>query len=113
MRSLKEDDLPLPVTRALIKLGQDISYARRRRQMPQAMLAERIGTSVVTIRRLEAGNPKISLSTLARALHVFGELEQLKQLLDSTQDSIGLTLMDRKLPKRVHTPKLLKDSGAL
>lgn len=77
------------------------------------MLAERIGTSVMTVRRMEAGNPNISLQIVARALHVFGELERLKQLLDSSEDSIGLALMDEKLPRRVRLSKPRKDSGAL
>lgn len=113
MSSSKENTLPLPVSRALEKLGRDISFARRRRQMPQAMLAERIGVSVMTVRRLEDGNPNISLRTLARTLHVFGELERLKQILDSSEDTIGLTLMDERLPQRVRTPKPRKDNGAL
>lgn len=113
MRSTKQSSIPLPVSRALEKLGRDISFARRRRQMPQAMLAERIGVSVVTVRRMEAGSPTIAMQTVARALHVFGELERLKQLLDSSEDSIGLALMDEKLPQRVRLPKAHKDSGAL
>jgi transcriptional regulator with XRE-family HTH domain len=113
MSATKENSLPLPVSRALKKLGRDISFARRRRQMPQAMLAERIGASVMTVRRMEDGNHNISLRTLARTLHVFGELERLKQILDTSEDAIGLTLMDERLPQRVRTPKPRKDSGAL
>src|SRR5665647_1081946 len=37
--------LPLPVDRALKKLGADLSLARRRRNLTQAMLAERLGTA--------------------------------------------------------------------
>lgn len=113
MSNIKDSTMPLPVSRALEKLGRDISFARRRRQMTQSMLAERIGVSVVTVRRMEDGNPSIALQTLARALHVFGELERLNQLMDSSEDAIGLVLMDEKLPQRVRTPKPRKDSGAL
>ncbi|MEI6670332.1 MAG: helix-turn-helix transcriptional regulator, partial [Acidobacteriota bacterium] len=49
--------LPLPVDRSLKKLGADLSLARRRRHMTQAMLAERLGTSVMTVRRMEEGRP--------------------------------------------------------
>ena len=62
---------------------------------------------------MEAGNPAVAIQTIARALHVFGELDRLGQLLDSSEDAIGLTLMDETLPKRVHRPKGDKDSGAL
>lgn len=108
--------LPLPVERAMVKLGHDLSLARRRRRLTQASLAERIGASTMTVRRMEKGNPLIPLQYFARALHVFGELGRLSQLLDTAEDAIGLSLMDEQLPERVRTPKLSKagkESGAL
>lgn len=97
--------LPIPVQRSLKKLGTDISLARRRRQMSQASLAERIGASTMTVRRMEKGNPLIPLQYVARALHVFGELGRLDQLLDTPEDVIGLSLMDERLPERVRARK--------
>jgi transcriptional regulator with XRE-family HTH domain len=105
--------IPLPVERAIVKLGRDISLARRRRQLTQASLAERIGASLATVRRLEKGDPRIPLHFMARALHVFGELERLNQLLDTGEDAIGLALMDEQLPQRVRTRKAAKHAGAL
>ena len=105
--------MPLPVERAILKLGRDISLARRRRQLTQASLAERIGASLATVRRLEKGDPRIPLHFVARALHVFGELDRLGQLLDTGDDVIGLTLMDEQLPKRVRTRKPAPNAGAL
>lgn len=93
--------IPLPVDRALRRLGLNISMARRRRHMSQDDLATRIGASVNTVRRLEAGHPGAALQHLARALQVFGELGQLEALLDTPQDAVGLALMDEKLPQRV------------
>lgn len=104
---------PLPVSRALKKLGSDIERARLRRNMSQEMLAERIGVSVRTIQRMEQGYSGMAVQHLVRALHVFGELERLNQLLDSAQDTIGLMLADDKLPRRARPPKLGKDAGAL
>jgi len=97
--------LPVPVERALKKLGGDVSLARRRRNLSQAMLAERLGTSVMTVRRMESGHPGIALQYLARALHVFGELEKLNDLLDTSHDAVGLVLMDERVPKRVRKPR--------
>jgi len=105
--------LPLPVERAIVKLGRDISLARRRRHLTQASLAERIGASLATVRRLEKGDPRIPLHFMARALHVFGELERLNQLLDTGEDAIGLSLMDEQLPQRVRTRKATILTGAL
>lgn len=97
--------MPLPVDRALQKLGADLSLARRRRHLTQSMLAERLGTSVMTVRRMEGGHPGTALQYLARALHVFGELDRLSELLDTAQDAVGLMLMDERVPVRVRKPK--------
>lgn len=97
--------LPLPVSRAVTKLGEDINRARRRRRMTQQSLAERIGASLTTIKRMESGDPRIPLHFVARTLHVFGEIDRLRQLLDSAEDEIGLSLMEDQLPKRIRTSR--------
>lgn len=105
--------LPLPVARAIEKLGRDLSFARRRRNITQASLAERIDASLATVRRMERGDPRIPLQFIAKALQVFGELERLNGLLDSREDMIGLTLMDERLPQRVRTRKARPLPGAV
>jgi transcriptional regulator with XRE-family HTH domain len=104
--------IPLPVERAIHKLGSDISLARRRRHISQASLAERIGASLSTVRRIEKGDVRVPIHFFARALHIFGEIQALEHLLDSSRDEIGLTLMDERLPKRVRDKKT-DPSGAL
>lgn len=103
--------LPLPVERAVNKLGADISLARRRRHISQASLAERMGASMSTVRRMEKGDARIPIHFFARALHVFGEVHALEHLLDTPNDDLGLTLMDERLPKRVRSKP--GTSGAL
>lgn len=106
-----ESPVPLPVERAIRKLGSDISLARRRRHISQASLAERMGASLSTVRRMEKGDLRVPIHFFARALHVFGEIQALENLLDTTKDDIGLTLMDENLPKRVRSKA--GTSGAL
>lgn len=96
----------------MTRLGENISLARRRRNLTQAMLAERIGASLNTVRRMERGDPGTALQHIARALQVFGELDKLDSLLDTSNDDIGLLLMDERLPKRVRPRKLTPESGA-
>jgi len=103
---------PLPVARSLARLGEAVSQARRRRNLTQQDLAERIGASANTVRRMEAGHPGTALVHLARAMQVFGELEQLNQLLDTPQDTIGLVLMNEQLPQRVRKPRSKLNAGA-
>ena len=97
--------VPAPVSHVLAKLGEDLNRARRRRNFTQQEVAKRIGASLNTVKRLESGDPKVSLHFLARMLFLFGELDRLGALLDSGLDDIGLTLMDDRLPKRVRPSK--------
>ncbi|HAS51588.1 MAG TPA: transcriptional regulator [Gammaproteobacteria bacterium] len=105
--------VPPPVRRAIEKLGADIALARRRRRISQASLAERMGASVSTVKRLENGDLRVPIHFIARALHVFGEIERLANLLDTAEDAIDLALMDDQLPQRIRTRKLTPDAGAL
>ena len=105
-------DTPLPVVRSLARLGKAVSLARRRRHLTQSDLAERIGVSINTIRRMESGHPGTALIHLARSLQVFGELERLNQLLDTPNDAIGLVLMDERLPQRVRKSRKTAESGS-
>lgn len=109
MTSLKIDKSPALV-RAIAKLGDDVSRARRRRRLTRASLAERSGVSVSTLKRLENGDGSVALENLARALQVLGELDRLANLLDSATDELGIVLMDEQLPKRV---RQRRTSGAL
>ena len=112
MRTLNVDStIPKPVERAIRKLGSDISLARRRRHISQESLAERMGASLSTVRRMEKGDVRIPIQFFGRALHVFGEIQALENLLDTSNDIIGLTLMDEQLPKRVRRNS--RPSGAL
>lgn len=107
---------PLPVTRAIAKLGADVSLARRRRRITQHSLAERIGASVSTVKRIEGGDARVPIQLIARTLHVLGEIDRLGNLLDTEADSLGLALMDEQLPKRIRARKSAADAkgrGAL
>ena len=94
---------PQPVARALRRLGQDISAARRMRRLSQEDLAQRIGTSLSTVRRMEDGYPGTALHTFLRALHVLGRLDDLAQAMTLENDALGMELVREQLPQRVRT----------
>lgn len=96
----------------MVRLGENLSRARRRRHMSQAMLAERIGASVNTVRRMEEGFAGTALQYIARALQVFGELNKLEALLDASQDDVGLALMEQRLPQRVRSRPRTPEAGS-
>ncbi|WP_370638736.1 MULTISPECIES: helix-turn-helix domain-containing protein [unclassified Achromobacter] len=97
--------MPRPVERALHRLGQDISSARRMRRLSQEDLAERIGTSLSTVRRMEDGYPGTALHTFLRALHVLGRLDAVAEVLAMEKDALGMALMRENLPQRVRTSR--------
>jgi len=95
--------MPPPVARALRQLGHDLSVARRTRRWTQQDLAQRMDTSVSTVRRMEDGNPGTALHTFLRALHVLGRLEDMVRIMVLDQDTLGLALMQQQLPQRVRS----------
>ena len=97
----RRSSLPIPVARALSKLGRDICDARRRRRIPVAMMAERASISRMTLSRVEKGEPGVSLGTYATVLFVLGMVERLAELGDVTHDAIGLELEEERLPQRI------------
>lgn len=94
------------VARGLRKLGADIAVARRLRRISTQDFAERMGVSRGTLRRLEQGDPGVSLNTLAMALVALGTPERLADLMDQASDDIGLMTARERLPERIasHSP---------
>ncbi|MFM9270469.1 helix-turn-helix domain-containing protein [Halomonas elongata] len=71
--------------------------------MTQEDLAQRIGTSLSTVRRMEDGYPGTALHTFLRALHVLGRLEDVVKVMALEQDTLGLKLVQEQLPQRVRS----------
>lgn len=92
---------PLPVTRALRKLGHDIRDARRRRRLPMAIVMQRASISKPTLIKIERGDPTVSIANYATVLFVIGMVERLADLADARNDSVGLQLEEESLPKRI------------
>lgn len=76
-------------------------------------MAERLQTSVATLRRLEKGDSRISVGLVAQALFVLGALEKINGLLDTANDEIGLSLMNEQLPQRIRHKAGKASTGAL
>src|ERR1700678_1241020 len=92
---------PVPVTRALRKLGHDIRDARRRRRIPVAIAAQRASISKTTWLKVEKGEPGVLPGTYVTVLFVLGLVDRVAQLADPGTDSVGLRLEEEQLPQRV------------
>jgi transcriptional regulator with XRE-family HTH domain len=93
--------LPLPVKRALSKLGNDMKDARLRRRISTVTMAERAFITRTTLAKAERGDPSVSMGTYATLLFVLGLSDRLNDLADISQDDIGLQLDAARLPKRI------------
>ncbi len=89
------------VARSLRKLGADIAVARRVRRISTTDMAERMGVTRGTLRRLENGDPGVSLNTLAMALAALGTSGRLTDLMDQASDDIGFMTARGTLPERI------------
>ena len=95
--------LPLPVIRALRKLGEDIRDARRRRRIPTATMALRASISRTTLAKVEKGDPGVQFGIYATVLFVLGLTNRIGDLADVRNDEAGLALEEENLPQRIRT----------
>jgi transcriptional regulator with XRE-family HTH domain len=102
-RSRSLAGLPLPVRRALGKLGTDLSAARRRQRISMATLAERAFITRKTLGKVERGDAGVSIGIYATVLFALGLVERLQDLADSAADRLGQALEDERLPKRIRS----------
>ncbi|MHC3912169.1 hypothetical protein ACMZ4X_05439 [Achromobacter marplatensis] len=71
------------------------------RRLSQEDLAQRIGTSLSTVRRMEDGYPGTALHTFLRALQVLGRLDAVVNVMAMENDVLGMELVRELLPQRV------------
>lgn len=72
--------LPPATAGAIEKLGADLAVARLRRKESLRSWARRMGVTVATLQRLEAGDPSVGIGIIATALWLIqrdGELSRL------------------------------------
>jgi transcriptional regulator with XRE-family HTH domain len=103
--------LPIPVMRALRKLGDDLKDARRRRRIPIAIVAQRASISKPTLIKVERGDPSVSIASYATVLFILGLVDRLGELAAPENDALGLQLEEENLPKRIRSKRKQKQSG--
>ena len=84
--------MPPAAAAGLRKLGADLAVARLRRKESLASWAARIGTSVPTLMRLEAGEAGVGIGLYATALWLVGRSGALSELAAPEHDRGALEL---------------------
>ena len=97
--------IPIPASRALRKLGEDIKNARKRRRITTKLASERASISRTALTKIEKGDAGVSIGAYAKVLFILGLVSHLADMVDITVDKLGQTLETEHLPKRVRHKK--------
>lgn len=84
--------LPPATASAIEKLGADLAVARLRRKESLKTWANRMGVSVPTLQRLEAGDPGVGIGIVATALWLIQRDGELKNLAAPELDQGAIEL---------------------
>ena len=101
MKTKANEALPRLARQALIKLGEDITVARKKRRISTVSMAERAFISRSTLYKVEKGDPTVSMGIYATVLFLLGLIDGLGQVADRSTDNLGLDIEEHRLPKKV------------
>jgi transcriptional regulator with XRE-family HTH domain len=92
---------PLRVKRAADDIGAQLVAWRKLQNLTALQVAERANIHRDTLRRLEHGDPGVTLETLLSVLRALGALERMVDALDPYTTDLGRTRASTALPKRI------------
>ena len=87
-----------PAKAALDRLGDRLRLARQRRGLTAAMVAERAGLTPFTLRRVERGEPGVTIAAYVAVIHVLGLTAEIDAV--AGEDPVGRQLQDAALTSR-------------
>ena len=94
--SQKRSAIVFPKHRKVLEqFGENIKLACKRRGYTQVLISERTGLSRLTIRKIENGDPKVSIGHYVAVLSVLGLTEGFAEV--ASDDELGRKLQDIKL----------------
>ena len=97
--------IPIPVNKALKKLGADLKEARIKRRLTMELVEERAGITHVTLTKVEKGEAGVSIGNYAKVMFALGLIDNLCKLAEPNDDVIGRMYDRDNLPKRVRYKK--------
>lgn len=91
---------PPAVRRAIREIGRHLADWRRLHGLSASQVADRAGTSIGTVYRIESGDGA-SLENILRVARALGVIEQVVAAVDPTTTDIGRARALESLPRRV------------
>lgn len=111
MKTPAHNSLPRSARSALLKLGEDIAVARKKRRISTVSMAERAFISRGTLYKVEKGDPSVSMGVYATVLSILGLADGLGAAADRRDDPLGLDIEEDRLPKKIQ-PRRRKTTGS-
>ncbi|KQP07587.1 hypothetical protein ASF28_10620 [Methylobacterium sp. Leaf99] len=105
MKYERATQTPFEVLDGLREVGRALRAARLRRRQPAADLAARVGVSLPTLRKLENGDPTVSLGVFAKAAWVLGLLPAVRHAVSPENDHLAAAMETARLPSRARRPR--------
>ena len=105
--------LPPATAAAIEALGADLAVARLRRKESLRTWAQRIGVSVPTLQRLEAGDPSVAIGIVATALWLIQRDGELKSLAAPEHDLGAIEMSVREATELGRTRARASAEGRL
>lgn len=95
--------LPISARRAIKKLGSDLEFARKRRRISTASMAERADISRTTLNKIENGEASVSMAAYLSVMLILGFEKRLGDLASAETDEMGLVLDAERVPQRIRS----------
>lgn len=96
IESIRRTATVFPKSRKVLSiLGENIKLARKRRGFTQTLISDRTGLSRLTVRKIERGDPSVSMGHYVLVFGVLGLVEDLEKV--ASDDDLGRKLQDIKL----------------
>ncbi len=88
-------------SRAALRLGEHVLAWRKLQGLTAQQVADRAGLSRPTLRRLEHGDPRVSMESFLNVARALGQLDRVIDALDPYETPLGRARADARLPQRV------------
>ena len=88
----------------VMQVGRNLRTARKRRKKTISEVAEMVGVSVATVKRVEAGEPSVKFGIYLAIAEVF-QLEDSVRFAEPEADTIGMTMEKQRMPQRIRKKK--------
>lgn len=90
---------------ALVALGARLREARLRRNWTQEQTAQKAGLSESSVKKVEAGSPRITVAAYLSLLDVYGAPTAFDAVLAPGEDTLGEALGRSALRRRARPPR--------